>query len=72
MLLIPFAIMLSYCQNPVGNNMPKVYSNGFVYLVDTTTGLCYEKTNSTTYNAYEVTSMTCVPCDSLKRIGLIK
>ena len=71
-LLFIASFFLTCCNNPVGNDMPKVHSNGIMYFVDTNTGLCYAKVESQTEGAYEVTSITCVPCDSLKRIGLIK
>ncbi len=62
--------VLFSCKNTVGEDMPKVKSNGIIYFKDTSTNLCFAKIHSSTYNGFEVASITCVPCDSLKRIGL--
>ena len=69
---ILFVLTLSSCNNPVGENNPKVYSNGIMYFKDTTTNLCFGKVESIVYAqiSTDVTSLTCVPCDSLKRIGI--
>jgi len=37
---------------------------------DYKTGLCFATINSVTYLGHEVISITCVPCDSLKKIGI--
>lgn len=42
------------------------------YIKDTRTGLCFGMLNSTSYTGYEITSITCVPCDSLKNVLLIQ
>jgi hypothetical protein len=36
------------------------------YIRDYKTGLCFATINSITYGGFSVTSITCVPCDSLK------
>ena len=71
-ILSLFAMILFGCDNKVGEDMPKAESNGITYFVDTTTGICFGKIKSYTYNSYQVASITCVPCDSLKKIGLKK
>lgn len=58
------------CKNDVGEDMKKVNSNGITYFKDESTGLCFAKINSSTYYNYEVASISCVPCDSLNKIGL--
>lgn len=67
MLIILLLIFISAC-----NEEPASYVNGdselsgeIRYLKDTRTGLCFAETG------YENTySFTCVPCDSLKNVGL--
>lgn len=45
------------------NNVTKIS-----YIKDSRTGLCFGMLNSTSYSGYETTSITCVPCDSVKNI----
>jgi hypothetical protein len=40
------------------------------YLTDTKTGLCFAKQVSLVSYIYKTTSITCVPCDSLRKIHL--
>lgn len=63
------ALTLFSCKNSVGDDH-SVKSNGITYFKDTTTNLCYGKIQSPTYSGFNVASIACVPCDSLKRIGL--
>lgn len=72
--IVIFSTVLFYgCSGSgVGKNVPSVHSNGITYFNDTATGLCFGKVESITDGMYSVVSITCVPCDSLKRIGLIK
>jgi hypothetical protein len=62
-------IMLVSCQaNDTTNNND--VKNNITYFKDAKTGLCYAAINSYTYGGYKVTSITCVPCDSLKKIEI--
>ncbi len=63
-------LILLSCKNNVGEEMPKVESGGITFFKHLPTGLCFGKIYSSTSDGHEVVSITCVPCDSLKKIGL--
>lgn len=69
-LILFFAvIMLASCQmNDITDNS-KIIEN-ITYFKDERTGLCFASVNSHSYGANVITSITCVPCDSLKKIGI--
>lgn len=46
--------------------------NQISYIKDSRTGLCFGMLNSTSYTGYEITSITCVPCDSVSKLLVIK
>lgn len=48
----------------------KSIEDNLTYFKDEKTGLCFAAINSQTYGFNTVTSITCVPCDSLKKIGI--
>ena len=57
---------------------PKDMHNAFFYIHDKNTGLCYSFTNIIFYRdeidhsgVFNSGSMTCVPCDSLKKYKVI-
>ncbi len=70
LLLILSIIFLISCRNDVGENTHHVSANGITYYKDSVTGLCFGKIENSTYYSFIVTSITCVPCDSLKKIGI--
>lgn len=47
---------------------PEEVKENMTYFRDDRTGLCFASVNSRTYNAYSVTSISCVPCDSVKHL----
>lgn len=58
-------LALAGCQY---NNKPSVVNSDLYYFRDNATGLCFAAINSTTAQLYRVTSITCVPCDSIKNV----
>ena len=63
-------VLLMQCQF---NTEPKIKSirENLVYFKDPNTGLCFAAINSTnTSSLSNSTSITCVPCDSLKRVDV--
>lgn len=44
--------------------------NNISYFKDESTGLCFASISSISYAGYKMTSIACVPCDSLKKIGI--
>lgn len=67
-LLTLMIIGILSCQMNSPTNVEKL--NGLTYFKDSKTGLCFAAINSTSYSGYYVTSITCVPCDSLKNVEL--
>ncbi len=63
-------ITLIGCENNVGKEMPKVESEGIMFFKHLPTGLCFAKIINITEGFHDVVIITCVPCDSLKKIGL--
>jgi len=53
------------CQTSQETNTQDVVSS-ISYFRDSTTGLCFAAVNSVSYPG--ITSITCVPCDSLKKL----
>lgn len=60
-------IMLVSCQMSERTNVQRVGSN-MSYFKDEKTGLCYAAINSRSTHGGSYTSITCVPCDSLKKV----
>lgn len=69
-MLVFTVILFNSCSNNTGGNMPSRQSNGITFFKDTITGLCFGKVSSMSYSGYGIESITCVPCDSLKKLGL--
>ena len=68
---ILFGILILICGcTKVGKNCKSIESNGIIYFKDVSTGLCFGKVDNTGYGGFVTTSITCVPCDSLKKLGL--
>jgi hypothetical protein len=68
-LLVFITITFVSCQmNGTSDNQD--VKNSISYFKDERTGLCFASINSSTYTGYKVTSITCVPCDSLKKVGI--
>lgn len=44
--------------------------SGIKYIKDDRTGLCFAILTSVSANTYIIISITCVPCDSLKKLGI--
>ena len=72
LILVLMAIGVSSCHETPGDKRIKDITrvlNTMYYYKDSQTGLCFAAITSR--NAYgDVTSITCVPCDSLKKIGI--
>lgn len=43
-------------------------SGKITYFKDKSSGLCFGAINSGSADGYEITSLTCVPCDSVKHL----
>lgn len=67
MLLVVILITLFSCQNNSKTDVLKL-KNGITYFKDDETNLCFATINSSTYGGYEIVSITCVPCDSIKKL----
>lgn len=65
-LLTIMVIGILSCQDNSPANVEKL--NELTYFKDGRTGLCFAAINSLTYGGGKVTSITCVPCDSLKNV----
>ena len=59
-----FLVLLCSCQMSSSTNYKKL---SITYFKDVNTGLCFASVNSYSYMGYQIVSLTCVPCDSLKR-----
>ena len=55
----------SYIRNHQGDQLDTI-----TYVTDIKTGLCFAKQISLGANLFKSTSITCVPCDSLRKIHL--
>lgn len=53
------------CDNSIENSQQA--SDRLSYFKDDRTGLCFCQILSNTYNSYNVSSITCVPCDSIPK-----
>lgn len=58
---------LCSCQNSEKTNVKRV-KNNMTYFKDDSTGLCFASVNSISTQGGSYTSITCVPCDSLKNV----
>ena len=67
LLAFCLSVFLFSCQQTVKSDTDSI-ENKIVYFRDTRTGLCFGAINSISYASYAVTSITCVPCDSLKHL----
>lgn len=63
---ILLAFLLSSCQQTLPTDTGNI-SDQLTYFKDARTGLCFAAINSVNYGGYSTTSITCVPCDSLRR-----
>lgn len=68
-LLIGLFIFVS-CESKKYKKNHKTSNSGITYFKDEETGLCFGEVQSSTYLSFSVKSITCVPCDSLKKIGI--
>jgi len=61
-----FVVMMTFlsCQMSTKTNTKEL---PITYFKDGRTGLCFAAVNSISNSGYEVTSIACVPCDSLKK-----
>jgi hypothetical protein len=55
------------CQSTTRPNT-KSLGNDVTYFKDTITNLCFGAIASQTNTPYDIVSITCVPCDSLKKV----
>ena len=72
-LLLPLILLFASCGGIIDTSRVEVIKGDAIdYFKDPKTGLCFAYFESPTYCAYTVTSITCVPCDSLTRLQTIK
>jgi len=73
LVLIVLVLTLVVCGCGQDSSKPDVESiqDNIVYFRDGRTGLCFASVNSDTYYGWEVTSITCVPCDSLRYLTIL-
>lgn len=64
-------LVMTSCQQTEQSNPDEIKKN-LIYFQDSNTNLCFGAINSITAQGYEVTSVTCVPCDSLKNVSVLK
>ncbi len=67
LIIAPVFVMMS-CQISSKSDVESLKKN-LTYFKDNTTGLCYASVNSTV-ESRDISSITCVPCDSLIKIGI--
>lgn len=65
LFIIFITLLFVSCQENNPSNTDEIKKN-IIYFKDHKTGICFAAINSQTSNSYQVTSITCVPCDSLK------
>ena len=68
-LLTITTLLLTSCQDNINSDSTEILDS-IQYVKDTRTGLCFATVSSMTHSLYVVTSITCVPCDSLKRVDV--
>lgn len=68
-LSIVLTLSLFSCQFSQKSDIKEI-SSTMTYFRDTTTNLCFAVVNSASYAGYSITTITCVPCDSLKNVLL--
>jgi hypothetical protein len=68
-ILFLFIGMMGFlsCQRTVRPDTENL-GHDVMYFKDTITNLCYASIASKTYGGMDVVSITCVPCDSLKKV----
>lgn len=69
LIALVLGIILISCQGTSASNNEKIVDR-ITYFKDPKTGLCFAAINSDTYGFNKVTSITYVPCDSLKKLGI--
>jgi hypothetical protein len=69
LVLLFIAVVAVACQMSSVSNTEDI-KRSITYFKDESTGLCFAAINSMSGAGYTVTSITCVPCDSLKKIGI--
>lgn len=65
--LVGVLMVLTSCGPVYDEVEPAKTSPNITYFKDQNTGLCFAALNSTSYGFYQVTSIACVPCDSLEK-----
>jgi hypothetical protein len=68
LICIVMTLGLFSCQMNGSANTEEI-KGSLTYFKDPNTGLCFASINSVV-DSYYITSITCVPCDSLKKIGI--
>lgn|GEM_PF-5121007 len=67
MKLLIALLVITCCGCVMQGPAPSIDLNRISYYKDPTTGLCYASMSSYSYGSF-VMSLTCVPCDSLKKV----
>jgi len=65
-LTILALILLTSCDT--GPATSDEATNQITYMKDNKSGLCFARTTSNSYGGHDITSITCVPCDSVKNL----
>lgn len=69
--ILLFVVIMLFNFSCQENNTINVDSiKSITYFKDIRTGLCFGALKSVTYGPRDVTSITCVPCDSLKNVDV--
>lgn len=66
-IFISLFFIISSCQINRKTNFENI-SGQLSYFKDDRTGICFAVINSASYVGFEITSITQVPCDSIKKI----
>ena len=67
-MIILLAIMPFVGCNAITNKPGSVKPGNIYYFKDSNSGICFAAINSMTSGFLSVTSISCVPCDSVKQI----
>lgn len=67
-LLLMFISFFFSCGEQVVSETKTNNMSNIIYFKDGKTNLCFAGITFASYGGYEITSITCVPCDSLYRI----
>ena len=66
--LIFLLLIFTFCSCKTNFLSQDEMSNSISYFKDKRTNVCFASTYSTSYNGFEIVSITCVPCENVKHL----